>query len=35
MLIRDTKALALVADEDEIETSGTLQDLLKDLRLER
>lgn len=35
MLIRDTKALALVADEDEIETSDTLQDLLKDLRLER
>jgi CRP/FNR family transcriptional regulator len=32
ILIRDTKALARVADEDEIEALATLQDLLKNHR---
>lgn len=35
ILIRDTKALAYAADEDEIEAVATLQDLLKNIRLER
>lgn len=35
ILIRDTIALAQAADEDEIETSASLKDLLKNIRLDR